>query len=168
MSSSIHQKIVAQLTESNVRKKDLAAALGISPQTMTDVCKGRSAVTLKHLRGLVRFFGLRPTYWLDDEREEPAPFDRFDTVPDRMLRQIEALGLFDFLSLQEVLRKVQRFVETHRSQWEALFGPLEERERQLLVPGDDEALSIHAAPPAATNGEDQKGAETHHESMQQA
>lgn len=91
MAFPIHDKIQLQLKLRGRRKKDLAAFLGIAPQTMTDICKGRSAVTLMHLKGLIRFFDLRASYWLDDLREEPAPFDRvdlFDNVDMRRLEQV--------------------------------------------------------------------------------
>lgn len=90
MAFPIHEKIELQLSLSRRRKKDLASFLGIAPQTMTDICKGRSAVTLTHLRGLVRYFGLRGTYWLDDERRDPQPLERLELFDDSDLRHLEA------------------------------------------------------------------------------
>lgn len=93
MSFPIHEKIQLQLSLRKRRKKDLAASLGIAPQTMTDICKGRSAVTLMHLKGLIRFFDLRASYWLDDTRREPDPLDRVDLFDDADLRRLEAVLL---------------------------------------------------------------------------
>lgn len=93
MAFPIHEKIQLQLSLRNRRKKDLAAFLGIAPQTMTDICKGRSAVTLMHLKGLIRFFELRASYWLDDNRRDPAPLDRIDLFDDQDMRRLEAVLL---------------------------------------------------------------------------
>lgn len=71
----IHEKITALLGQRHLRKRDLAKALGVSPQTATDICKGRSAITLPHLRNLVAFFGLRPDFWLDDDKLLPDVTD---------------------------------------------------------------------------------------------
>ena len=73
---TIADKINAMLAERGLLKRDLARALGVSPQTATDICKGRSAVTLRHLRNLVRLFELRADYWIDETRIEPDPADR--------------------------------------------------------------------------------------------
>ena len=43
----IHEKISALLEQRRLKKRDLARALGVSPQTATDICKGRSAITLR-------------------------------------------------------------------------------------------------------------------------
>jgi len=80
MAWPIHEKIQRLLKERKKRKKDLASHLNIAPQTMTDICKGRSAVTLQHLRGIMSFFGLRADYWMDDSREEPNESDRLPTA----------------------------------------------------------------------------------------
>ena len=93
MPSFIEEKIRRLLAERSRRKKDLAAFLGIAPQTMTDICKGRSAVTLPHLKGLVRFFELRADYWLDDGRDEPGPLDRLEVLDNENLAQL-AIVLF--------------------------------------------------------------------------
>ena len=86
---TIAEKINAVLAERGLLKRDLARALGISPQTATDICKGRSAVTLPHLRSLVRFFGLRPDFWLDDSRLEPGAADEVDLT--ELLKPYEQL-----------------------------------------------------------------------------
>ncbi|MCB9891317.1 MAG: hypothetical protein H6833_06710 [Planctomycetes bacterium] len=115
----IHEKIELQLRLSKRRKKDLASFLGIAPQTMTDICKGRSAVTLTHLKGLVRYFGLRSNYWLDDERRDPDPFDRLDLFGETDLRHLEALLLSerpsDFAA-RELSASLQRREENFANQ----------------------------------------------------
>lgn len=72
----IHEKIAALLEQTRLKKRDLARALGVSPQTATDICKGRSAITLPHLRNLVALFELRADFWLDDSRLLPDESDR--------------------------------------------------------------------------------------------
>jgi hypothetical protein len=131
--------------------------LGISPQTMTDICKGRSAVTLKHLSGIVKFFGLRASYWLDESRSEPAPFDRFDVVPETTLRELEALGLHDSEGWVATLRNMQRFVALHREDYEREFGPLRESDA-LLLGGE---LRIETAP--ERNGKQERGLQSKQE-----
>lgn len=93
MTFPIHEKIQLQLKLRGRRKKDLAAFLGIAPQTMTDICKGRSAVTLMHLKGLIRFFDLRASYWLDDDRQDPDPLDRIDLFDNADMRRLEQILL---------------------------------------------------------------------------
>ena len=78
---AIHEKIVAQLEQRKLKKRDLARALSVSPQTATDICKGRSAITLPHLRNLVNYFGLRADFWLDDQRLMPEASDRVGATP---------------------------------------------------------------------------------------
>jgi plasmid maintenance system antidote protein VapI len=75
MPHPLHAKIEYALAQRGLLKRDLARALGVSPQTATDICKGRSAITLPHLRRLVAYFGLRADYWLDDARLAPAAAD---------------------------------------------------------------------------------------------
>lgn len=72
----IHEKITTLLKQRRLKKRDLAKALGVSPQTATDICKGRSAITLPHLRNLVSFLGIRADFWLDDERLLPSEVDQ--------------------------------------------------------------------------------------------
>jgi len=72
----IHEKITALLQQRRLKKRDLARALGVSPQTATDICKGRSAITLPHLRNLVSFFEIRADFWLDDDRLMPSEVDQ--------------------------------------------------------------------------------------------
>ena len=109
---------------------------------MTDVSKGRSAVTLKHLRGLMEFFRLRASYWLDETRLEPLPFDRLDEVSDESLRKLEAFGLHDVRSFEPTLQKIQRFVASRRSEWEDEHGLMSEADRRLLGVEDDEELRL--------------------------
>ena len=77
----IHEKISALLEQRRLKKRDLARALGVSPQTATDICKGRSAITLPHLRNLMAFLELRADYWLDEGRLTPEPGDTLGPAP---------------------------------------------------------------------------------------
>ena len=74
----IHEKITALLEQRRLKKRDLARALGVSPQTATDICKGRSAITLPHLRNLISYFEVRAEFWLDDDRLAPIEIDQLD------------------------------------------------------------------------------------------
>ena len=90
MPHPLHAKIEHALQQRGLLKRDLARALSVSPQTATDICKGRSAVTLPHLRGLVAYFGLRADYWLDDERLAPLASD--EVAPGREARFAQFLS----------------------------------------------------------------------------
>ena len=79
----IHEKIAALLEQRHLKKRDLARALGVSPQTATDICKGRSAITLPHLRNLVAYFELRADFWIDDQRLLPDAGDRAASTGNR-------------------------------------------------------------------------------------
>src|SRR5690606_26992087 len=90
---TIADKINLVLAQRRMLKRDLARALGVAPQTATDICKGRSAVTLPHLRKLCELFQLRADYWLDDARLEPGPADRLQPGLERNLAGLAELGL---------------------------------------------------------------------------
>ncbi len=155
MTWPIHEKIQRLLKERKHRKKDLAAALGIAPQTMTDICKGRSAVTLSHLRGLVRFFGIRADFWLADSRENPSPSDHLERVRDDDLRQLEALGILGTDSWRRSLARVQGCVTRHREAWEREFGPMTAEDAALLglqTADNQTAGSVASEQPAASPG----------------
>ncbi len=128
----IHEKIQHLLRKRKIRKKDLASHLGIAPQTMTDICQGRSSVTLKHLRGLVSFFGIRADYWIDDFRLEPEPRDYFKVLPDEDLQQMEALGIIGSPNWKSTLARVQYFIGMNRELWESHFGKVSVEDSRLL------------------------------------
>ncbi|GEM_PF-2592703 len=151
----IHEKIQHLLKKGKIRKKALAAHLGIAPQTMTDICQGRSSVTLKHLRGLVSFFGIRADYWIDDSRLEPELRDHFKSLPDEDLRQMETLGIIGSPNWKATLSRVQYFIGINRDLWESHFGkvsieeskilglPLVEKKGEILSPEDTEVDPFH-------------------------
>lgn len=126
----IHEKISALLEQRRLKKRDLARALGVSPQTATDICKGRSAITLPHLRNLVTFFQVRAEFWLDDHRLAPEEVDRADKS-----RIVEALGRAGFLQLDDpehLLQHVRRFVHEHREAFLRACPDLSSDERRFL------------------------------------
>lgn len=125
MTWPIHHKIQRLLKERKQRKKDLAAFLGIAPQTMTDICKGRSAVTLQHLRGIIRYFRIRADFWLDDSREHPETLDQYELVSDSELRQFEQLEIPSIAALSQTLAATRQFVLKHRKAWEQQFDGLD-------------------------------------------
>lgn len=132
MTWPIHEKIQRLLKDRKLKKKDLAAHLGIAPQTMTDICKGRSAVTLNHLRGLVSYFRIRADYWIDDDRETPGAFDMLGVVSEEDLRNFENLGVLDAQAWDETMHKVRSFLERHRGLWEDENGPFSRDEAAIL------------------------------------
>src|SRR5262245_38511750 len=127
----IHEKIVALLGQRHLKKRDLARALGVSPQTATDICKGRSAITLPHLRNLVAFFELRADFWIDDQRLLPDAGDRVASTGNRS----EALARTGLLQIDDIERFVQRlraFVADHRASFVARNTDLTPDERRVL------------------------------------
>lgn len=126
----IHEKISALLEQRRLKKRDLARALGVSPQTATDICKGRSAITLPHLRNLVTFFQLRAEFWLDDHRLSPDDVDRAEKS-----RIIDALARAGFLQIddpQHLLQHVRAFVQSHRAAFLLACPDLSADERRFL------------------------------------
>ncbi|HEB54111.1 MAG TPA: helix-turn-helix domain-containing protein [bacterium] len=132
----IHEKITALLDQRRLKKRDLARALGVSPQTATDICKGRSAITLPHLRNLVSFFEIRAEFWLDDDRLLPNEIDRVARrgAADALART----GLFDLEDPERLMQRLRSFVQQKRSDFLAAFPDLSAAERRLLgLAGND-------------------------------
>jgi transcriptional regulator with XRE-family HTH domain len=127
----IHEKIVALLEQRALKKRDLARALGVSPQTATDICKGRSAITLPHLRNLVVFFGLRADYWLDDSRLEPEPQDQLPAAPGGA-ETLARTGLLQVADPERLFQRMRSFVADHRPAFLARFPDLGLEDKRLL------------------------------------
>ena len=158
MGRPIHEKINLLLTERGQKKKELAQALGISPQTMTDITKGRSSVTLQHLRGLVHFFNLRADYWLDDGRDEPGTTDQQSGAEAAQApapapaggdgRSKEPPPAFVRVPSSGVLmEKMRSFVRSHEGEWERVFGPMKPQEKEWLGLREE-----RRAPPRSAGG----------------
>jgi transcriptional regulator with XRE-family HTH domain len=126
----IHEKISALLEQRRLKKRDLARALGVSPQTATDICKGRSAITLPHLRNLVSFFEVRAEFWLDDEKLAPEELDR--VAARGALAAWARAGLTQVPDAERFLRRLRSFVVQHRHEFLATFPDLAPAERRLL------------------------------------
>lgn len=126
----IHEKITALLEQRRLKKRDLARALAVSPQTATDICKGRSAITLPHLRNLVAFFEVRPDFWLDEERLLPGELDRVATRGS--WEALARSGLATLGDPQRLLERVRRFVQAHQDEFLASFPDLLQQERAVL------------------------------------
>lgn len=126
----IHEKISALLEQRRLKKRDLARALGVSPQTATDICKGRSAITLPHLRNLVAYFEVRADFWLDDHRLVPEDFDRVGA--DRLAAALAETGLQQLADPERWLRMIRTFVLRHRAEFLASFPDLSVDERRVL------------------------------------
>jgi len=152
----IHEKISALLEQRHLKKRDLARALGVSPQTATDICKGRSAITLPHLRNLVSFFALRADFWLDDQRLLPESLDQAarDAVDQAARGAVDlaargaakelggdALARTGFLAVtdpERLLRAIRSFVARHRADFLAHNPALTAAERAVLGLADAE------------------------------
>jgi plasmid maintenance system antidote protein VapI len=130
----IHEKISALLEQRRLKKRDLARALNISPQTATDICKGRSAITLPHLRNLVSFFEVRAEFWLDSERLVPADLDRL--AQNGAFDGLSRAGLIQLDDPERFLRRLRAFVQKHRAEFLLAFPDLTPTERRLLGLGD--------------------------------
>ncbi|MGE3174327.1 MAG: transcriptional regulator [Planctomycetota bacterium] len=131
----IHEKIVAQLEQRRLKKRDLARALGVSPQTATDICKGRSAITLPHLRNLVAFFDLRADFWIDDQKRLPEPSDRVQSGSPQSAPQTRS----DFAQIHDVdrfLQRVRALVTEHHKEFLTRNPDLTPEERRALGLGD--------------------------------
>lgn len=126
----IHEKITALLEQRRLKKRDLARALGVSPQTATDICKGRSAITLPHLRNLITFFEVRAEFWLDDERLAPEELDR--VAARGALAGWARAGVMQVPDAERFLRRLRTFVMHHRNEFLATFPDLAPAERRLL------------------------------------
>jgi plasmid maintenance system antidote protein VapI len=128
---SIHEKIVALLEQRHLKKRDLARALGVSPQTATDICKGRSAITLPHLRNLVAFFELRADFWIDDQKLLPDDGDRLQSNSNHG----EALARSGILTVGDVdrfVRRLRTFTAEHRQAFLARNPDLSPEEKLVL------------------------------------
>lgn len=126
----IHEKITALLEQRRLKKRDLARALGVSPQTATDICKGRSAITLPHLRNLISFFEVRAEFWLDDDRLVPEELDRL--AARGAANALARTGLLQVADPERLLRRLRAFVQQHRLAFLAAFPDLTAPERRLL------------------------------------
>jgi transcriptional regulator with XRE-family HTH domain len=126
----IHEKISALLEQRRLKKRDLARALGVSPQTATDICKGRSAITLPHLRNLVAYFELRADYWLDDQRLLPG-------AGDECVGQGLPPGWPQVQDPELLARRLRTFLQRHRAEFLAQFPDLTPEERRALGLGVD-------------------------------
>ena len=127
----IHEKIVALLEQRRLKKRDLARALGVSPQTATDICKGRSAITLPHLRNLVSYFELRADFWIEDQKLLPDPTDRTQASGN----QGDALarsGLLQVADVDRFLERLRSFLTEHKSAMQARFPDLSTEEKRVL------------------------------------
>ncbi|MEZ5962228.1 MAG: helix-turn-helix domain-containing protein [Planctomycetota bacterium] len=124
----LHEKIEHALAQRGLLKRDLARALAVSPQTATDICKGRSAVTLPHLRRLVAYFGLRADYWLDDARLSPGADDEVGSNRSGLLGD-ESQALTD---PAKFCQNLLTFARERQADFVQRFPELDEHERTFL------------------------------------
>jgi len=126
----IHEKISALLEQRHLKKRDLARALGVSPQTATDICKGRSAITLPHLRNLVTFFTLRADFWLDDQRLLPESLDL--AGDSGAANGLARSGWFQVSDPEHLLRAIRSLIARHRAEFLAANPELSPAERRVV------------------------------------
>lgn len=142
----IHEKITRQLSRKGRKKKELAQFLGIAPQTMTDICKGRSAVTLSHLKRLVAFFGLRATYWIDEDREEPTLLENTHLISEDELQLVEAVMVSSGSTRRENAIRLSNALTNRQPLWREMtpgaIEPLLDLLRQAARHAGDDAVSI--------------------------
>jgi plasmid maintenance system antidote protein VapI len=133
----IHEKITALLEQRRLKKRDLARALGVSPQTATDICKGRSAITLPHLRNLISYFEVRAEFWLDDDRLAPIEIDQLARrgAAEALMRT----GMLDIEDPQHLMERVRAFVQQQRDSFLSSFPDLTAAEQRLLGLADPES-----------------------------
>lgn len=139
----IHEKILALLEQRRLKKRDLARALAVSPQTATDICKGRSAITLPHLRNLVAFFNLSPDYWLDEERLLPEEID--GTARRAALTALARSGLATSRDLERLLHRLIAFARQRQPEFLATHPDLQPDEWAALGFGESQPGSPRRA-----------------------
>ena len=137
----IHEKIVAQLEQRRLKKRDLARALGVSPQTATDICKGRSAITLPHLRNLVTYFELRADFWIDNQKLLPDPGDRVQAAGTQN-EAIARSGLLQVADLERFLLRVRTLAAEHQREFTSRNPDLSAEERRVLGLSDTTSGSM--------------------------
>lgn len=130
--ASIHEKIATLLDQRKLKRRDLAKALGVAPQTATDICKGRSAITIQHLRNLVKFFGLRADYWLDDTRLLPGIADRSFSGLQARLEALARGGMLQSPKADRLYERLRRFARDNREQFLERNPDLSSDELQML------------------------------------
>jgi len=133
----IHEKITALLEQRRLKKRDLARALGVSPQTATDICKGRSAITLPHLRNLISFFEVRAEFWLDDDRLTPIEIDQL--ARRGAAEAITRSGMLEIEDPERLVKRISGFLQTKRDDFLAAHPDLTPSEQRLLGLSDAES-----------------------------
>jgi|GEM_PF-3546097 len=138
----IHEKITALLEQRRLKKRDLARALGVSPQTATDICKGRSAITLPHLRNLVSFFEIRADFWIDDDRLTPEDVDQVGRKD--AANAIQQTGLLMAEQPARLVDMLKSFALHNREAFLRQYPDLTPSDRNLL--GLGEGVTTNATP----------------------
>lgn len=129
---SMALKINSLLRQRGLLKRDLARALGVSPQTATDICKGRSSVTVPHLQRLVEFFGLRADFWLDPDRLHPTSADEASAEATAKVSELFQAGILDAEDPAGLFQRLLVLARNHRDEYLDLHGEAPPEERRLL------------------------------------
>ena len=132
MGRQLHKKIDTLLRERDFAEKDLAAALGITNQSLQDILKGRGSVNVQILQGLVRFFGIRADYWINDEKAEPTTDDVVPTTDGFSTKTLEKMGISKSKETGNFVTKIRDFIKDHPEEWATQFGPLTREELDIL------------------------------------
>ncbi len=128
----VHEKIAKLLKERGFKKKELAEALGVSLQGLAEILKGRSQVTVSHLKALVKFFGIKAEYWIDDGKDDPTPSDMITDHAGPSEESLRKHGVTIPDARMDFREKIQKFILQHPEEWTAQFGPLTQEEMELL------------------------------------
>ncbi len=132
MGRRIHEKVSRLLRERGFKKKELAAALGVSPQALQQLLEGQVPFDLHHLKGIVDFFGIKADYWIDDSRADPRPEDVVERPKGESPKALKKLGIHVSPAERSFTEKVRKFIQEHPEEWTALFGPLTREEMEIL------------------------------------
>ena len=128
----IGEKINRALQRLGRKKRELAHALGISPQAVSDLATGRTLPSIPHLEALVGFTGLRAEYWLDDDRLDPDPSDLAAVATREKLAGLARCGLLQTPDPGGLFARLRVFLAAAREPYAARFGePLPEELRAL-------------------------------------
>ena len=132
MARAINKKIAKLLKERGFKKKDLAEAMGISVQALNDILEGRTQITVSGLKALVKFFGIRADYWINDEKNEPTREDFLENHLEFSEETLKKYGIKIPTTGKSFGLKIKQFILEHPEEWTAQFGPLTREEMEIL------------------------------------
>lgn len=114
MTNEEQQKIFTRnlnryLTDSGKLQKDVASAIGVSPQTFNTWCKGIAIPRMGKVQALADYFGIGKTDLIDDKPSH--------TIPDHALRLFSQL---DQIDQERIIERMETMLESDKYQKESL------------------------------------------------